>query len=137
MTLSGGAELALHRRNIDTFEQTVRIRKSVGDKKGLFHVGPKQTLFVDFEEDNPLLQFGAFIYEDGKLKAEGVLLVNSITIELEGKLDDIEELIIGPSGNFILRYRYMINLLFKCGLLTCILLGRMFLSTKLCEKMDF
>ena len=108
MVLSGGAELALHRRNIDNFEQTVRIRKSgKGDKDSLyslFHVGPKQTLFVDFEEDNPLLQFGAFIYEDGKLKAEGVLLVNSITIELEGKLDDIEELIIGPGGKFILRY---------------------------------
>ena len=69
----------------------------------MFHVGPKQTLFVDFEEDNPLLQFGAFIYEDGKLKAEGVLLVNSITIELEGRLADIEELKIGPGGKFILR----------------------------------
>lgn len=102
--MSGLAQLALHRRNIDTFEQTVRIRKTVGDKKGLFHIGPQQTLFADFEEDDPLFQFGAFIYEDGKLKAEGVLLVNGITIELEGKLDDIEELIIGPSANFILRY---------------------------------
>ena len=104
MTLSGEAQLALHRRNIDNFQQTVRIKETVGDKKGLFHVGPQQELFADFEEDNPLLQFGVFIYPDGALKAEGVLLVNGITIELEGRLDDIEELIIAPDGNFILRY---------------------------------
>ena len=50
------------------------------------------------------MQFGTFIYNEGILKAEGVLTVNAITIELEGRLDDIEELIIGPNGKVILRY---------------------------------
>ena len=109
VTLSGNAQLALHRRNIDNFAQTVTIRKTVGDKSGLFHIGPQQTLFADFQQDSPLLQFGTFIYNGGVLKAEGVLTVNAITIELEGTLDDIEELIIGPMGNVILRYFVDIN----------------------------
>ena len=104
LTLSGQAQLALHRRNIDTFAQTVTIHKTVGDKSGLFHIGPQQTLFADFQQDSPLLQFGTFIYSAGVLKAQGVLTVNAITIELEGTLDDIEELVIGPMGNVILRY---------------------------------
>ena len=104
LTLSGKAQLALHRRNIDDFAQTVTIHKTVGDKSGLFHIGPQQTLFADFYQDSPLLQFGTFIYNRGVLKAEGVLTVNAITIELEGTLDDIDELVIGPMGNVILRY---------------------------------
>ena len=53
------------------------------------------------------MQFGTFIYNGGILKAEGVLTVNGITIELEGTLDDIEELIIGPNGNVILRFVFL------------------------------
>ena len=83
------------------------IHKTVGDKSGLFHIGPQQTLFADFYTDSPLLQFGTFIYKAGILQAQGVLTVNAITIELEGTLDDIDELVIGPMGNVILRYIYI------------------------------
>jgi hypothetical protein len=40
--LGKNAELALWRRNIDTFRQTVNIEKTLGDKSGNFHVGPMQ-----------------------------------------------------------------------------------------------
>ena len=78
----------------------------MGDKSGLFHIGPQQTLFADFNKISPLLQFGTVIYKTGILQAQGVLTVNAITIELEGTLDDIDELVIGPMGNVILRYTY-------------------------------
>ena len=103
MTLNGKAQLALHRNSMDTFEQAVEVRKSLGDKSVLFHVGPDQTLFVDFKPENPLMLFGAYIYNGGILRAEGALTVNDIKIELEGRLDDIEELTIGPNGKVILR----------------------------------
>ena len=83
------------------------IHKTAGDKSGIFHIGPQQTLLADFYTDSPLLQFGTVIYKNGILQAQGVLTVNAITIELEGTLDDIDELVIGPMGNVILRYSYM------------------------------
>ena len=111
MELSGGAHVALHRRNIDTFTQTVEIKKTGGDKKGLWHVGPNQILNADLDEAFPLLQFGVLIYNLGTLTAEGVLTVNAITIELqEGRLDNIRELIIGPQGKVILRYYSLIGI---------------------------
>ena len=36
------AELALYRRNVDLFSQTIHIEKTLGDKSGKFHVGPMQ-----------------------------------------------------------------------------------------------
>lgn len=44
--LSGRAHLALHRRNIDSFTQTIIIAKTSGDKSGMFHIGPQQELFA-------------------------------------------------------------------------------------------
>ena len=38
------AELALWRRNIDTFQQTIQVEKTLGDKSGIFHIGPLQVL---------------------------------------------------------------------------------------------
>ncbi len=40
--LGGKAHLALWRRNIDTFSQFVHVAKTLGDKSGIFHVGPNQ-----------------------------------------------------------------------------------------------
>jgi hypothetical protein len=40
--LSGRANLALFRRNIDTFKQTILVKKTSGDKSGIMHVGNLQ-----------------------------------------------------------------------------------------------
>ena len=40
--LSGGAHLALYRRNIDLFPQIISVAKTLGDKSGTFHIGPHQ-----------------------------------------------------------------------------------------------
>ena len=40
--LAGHAHLALYRQNIDSFNQTLYIGKTVGDKTGIVHVGPQQ-----------------------------------------------------------------------------------------------
>jgi hypothetical protein len=47
MTIQGKAHLAVHRRNIDTHSQFITIYKTLGDKTGTFHVGPKQELTAD------------------------------------------------------------------------------------------
>ena len=47
--LSGGAMLALYRRNIDTFDQTISVAKTSGDKSGTFHIGPQQVPFLFVE----------------------------------------------------------------------------------------
>ena len=40
------------------------------------------------------------------MAAEQTLLVNSITIELEGLLTGVQNLVIGPMGKVILKYVY-------------------------------
>lgn len=56
--LGGQSQLALHRRNIDTFTQYINIYKTSGDKSGMFHVGENQELFADLPTDSPELEFG-------------------------------------------------------------------------------
>ena len=44
-----------------------------------------------------------FVYENGVMEAEQILTVTGITIENEGSLKGVENLVIGPNGKIILR----------------------------------
>lgn len=59
--LSGKAHLALHRRNIDSFTQTVNIAKTSGDKSGVFHIGPQQELFAGMKYEKIFHSWFIFI----------------------------------------------------------------------------
>lgn len=67
-------------------------------------VGPYQEFAASLPDDSPELQFGMFVYENGVMKAEQTLTVTGITIENEGSLKGVENLVIGPNGKIILRY---------------------------------
>jgi len=55
--------------------------------------------------DSPELQFGIFVYNLGTMLAEQTLTVKGITIESQGIISGVENLVIGPGGTIILRYR--------------------------------
>lgn len=103
ITVQGKAHLAVHRRNIDTHSQFITIYKTSGDKTGTFHVGPHQELTADLPQDSPELEYGLIIYPDGVLQTAKDFVVNNITIELEGILNGVENLRIGPGGNVIIK----------------------------------
>ncbi|XP_033745591.1 uncharacterized protein LOC117331105 [Pecten maximus] len=103
VSLKGKAQLAVYRRNIDSFNQYVTINKGSGDKTGTFHVGNLQVFSATLHVDSPELDFGLKIYQGGTMKAEEVLLVQGITIEFQGTLEGAEHLIIGPGGRIILK----------------------------------
>ena len=67
-------------------------------------LGPYQQFASSLPADSPELQFGVFVYELGTMLAEQVLTVTGITIENEGALSGVENLVIGPNGVIILRY---------------------------------
>lgn len=66
--------------------------------------GPYQNFASKLPADSPELQFGIFVYDYGVMLAEQVLTVTGITIENEGSLSGVENLVIGPNGVIILRY---------------------------------
>ncbi|KAK3576663.1 hypothetical protein CHS0354_004948 [Potamilus streckersoni] len=101
--LSGQAQLALHRRNIDSYKQFIVIHKTTGLKNGMFHIGQYQEILAKLPPDSPELKFGLVVYPGGTMRAEKTLLINSITLEMEGLLSGVENLIIGPKGKVILR----------------------------------
>lgn len=74
----------------------------------LWHFFPKAIkicfiLISELPADSPDLQFGLQIYPGGVMSAEQYLFVNNITIELEGTLTGVENLVIGPRGKVILK----------------------------------
>lgn len=69
-----------------------------------FHTGPYQEFAASLPDDSPELQFGMHVYEEGVMQAEQVLTVTGITIQNEGLLRGVENLVIGPNGKIILRY---------------------------------
>ncbi|WAR26294.1 hypothetical protein MAR_011998 [Mya arenaria] len=103
VTLSGQAQLALYRITEQAYTQTVTVKKSIGDKTGVWHVGPYQQISTSLPADSPELQFGIFVYDLGTMLAEQTLTVKGITIENEGALSGVEHLVIGPNGVIILR----------------------------------
>lgn len=59
---------------------------------------------TELPDDSPELQYGMFVYEGGIMQTKETTTVTGITIENEGTLEGVENLIIGPSGVIILRY---------------------------------
>lgn len=108
ITISGDAMVALHRINTDTFEQKVIIETTGGDKSGTFQLGQYQTLITKLPEHLPELQFGILINPRGVLQTAKQLLVNSITIDNEGTVAGMENMIIGPGG--VVYIRFVINI---------------------------
>ena len=59
---------------------------------------------MDLPYDSPELQFGLHIYHGGTLNIERLLYVNNITIQIEGTLLGVDNLVIGNNGTLIIRY---------------------------------
>lgn len=59
---------------------------------------------TELPDDSPELQYGMFVYEGGIMQTKETTTVTGITIENEGTLEGVENLIIGPLGVIILRY---------------------------------
>ena len=60
-------------------------------------------MISELPADSPDLQFGLQIYPGGMMSAEEYLFVYNITIELEGTLTGVENLVIGPQGRVIIK----------------------------------
>ncbi|KAL4230250.1 hypothetical protein ACF0H5_010636 [Mactra antiquata] len=101
--LSGQAQLALYRANDDTYTQKITVKKTSGDRSGIWHVGPYQEFEASLPDTSPELQFGVIVYENGVMLAEQKLTVTGITLANEGSLRGVEDLVIGPNGKIIIR----------------------------------
>ncbi|KAL4226615.1 hypothetical protein ACF0H5_014598 [Mactra antiquata] len=101
--LSGQAQLALYRPDGETYSQTMIVRKTSGNKSGMWHIGPHQEFSASLPDESPEFQFGMFVYDEGITVFEQTLTITGITFENEGILSGVEHLVIGPHGKIILR----------------------------------
>ncbi|XP_053376792.1 adhesin BmaC autotransporter-like [Mercenaria mercenaria] len=101
--LSGQAQLALYRKNGETFTQTITVKKTSGDKSAMWHVGSYQDFTAQLPDDSPEQQFGMLVYEGGVMQSEQTYTVTGISIENEGSMQGVEHLVIGPMGRITLR----------------------------------
>lgn len=103
VVMNGLGHIAVHRQSTDTHQQDITVYKTSGDRSGTFHVGNLQELTADLPADSPELQFGLIIYTGGLMGTAQTFVVNDITLELEGTVSGMENLIIGPGGKFLLK----------------------------------
>ncbi|KAL8620488.1 hypothetical protein ACOMHN_056880 [Nucella lapillus] len=103
VTINGSAQMALHRRNIDDFTQTMLIHRTEGDKSGWLHLGPQQVLRAELPRASPQLQFSVRSYPGATMQADRTLTVQDVMLDLEGVLAGVDTLIVAPHGDVILR----------------------------------
>ena len=62
-----------------------------------------QFLNIELPDESPELQFGLKLYPNSTAEVEKLLYVHSITVEMEGLVAGVENLVIGSGGTVILK----------------------------------
>lgn len=83
---------------------------SGGDKSGWLHLGPKQELTAELPLDSPELQFSVRSYPGSVMRADNTLTLHNMTLDLQGLLEGVNNLIIAPHGDLILRCATAVSL---------------------------